>query len=110
VTSVVTSVMASRGIVLLIGRALLDGRMPTVDAEDCPGIYQDIVAAMDSLAAQKRVSLVTVFERAAASNPNRRADIAVAIANAADMAADDRDAHIVADALDVLDTSGEVLP
>jgi len=102
--------VTSGGIALLIGRALLDGRMPTVDAEDCPGIYRDIVVAMDSLAAQKRVSLATVFERAAASNPNRRADIAVAIAEAANIAADDRDAHSVADALDALDASGEVLP
>jgi len=101
------------GIALLIGRALLDGRMPTVDAEDCPGIYRDIVSAMDALSAQKKVSLVTVFEQAAALNPVRRLDIAIAIAEAANIAADDRDAHIVADvhiAFDALVAPGEVLP
>ncbi len=92
-----------KNIAFLVGRALLDGRVPTVDAEDCPGIYRDIVAAMDSLATQKRISLVTVFERAAASNPKRRTDIAVAIAEAVNMAVDDRDTHIVADAHIALD-------
>jgi len=108
--------MRGGALALLIGRALLDGRMPTVDAEDCPGIYRDIVVAMDSLAAQKKVSPVTVFEQAAALNPVRRLDIAIAIAEAANIAANDRDAHIVADvhiafdALDALGTIGGVLP